>query len=76
MIFKTAMWHYLLDVNNIKAILLLDDIMSELDEANKSKIEKMINLLDTQTIITATHKNEFTAKLIKSSNIISLEKIL
>lgn len=74
MIFKTAMWHYLLDVNNVKAILLLDDIMSELDESNKSKVEKMINLLDTQTIITATHESEFTDKLIKSSNIINLEK--
>lgn len=74
MIFKTAMWHYMLDVNNIKAILLLDDIMSELDPENKERIEHMVNTLDTQTVITATNKNEFTYSLLESAQIIELAK--
>ena len=65
MIFKTAMWHYFLDIKKVRALLLLDDIMSELDPENKKKVEKMVDRLATQTFITATDKDELINDVIE-----------
>lgn len=72
MIFKTAMWHYFLDIKKVRALLLLDDIMSELDPENKKNVEIMVNRLSTQTIITATNKTEFSNSLLKNANRVEL----
>jgi len=72
MIFKTAMWHYFVDVKKVRALLLLDDIMSELDNDNRKKVEKMIEMLATQTFITSTSSKGFTTKLVESAYKINL----
>lgn len=53
-------------------ILLLDDIFSELDEIKKNNIIKYMNN-DIQTFITTTDLNNIDSKLLKYSNIFTIE---
>ena len=58
-------------------VLLLDDVLSELDEINKNNLIKYING-NTQTIITTTNIKNLDKKLLKNSNIyiVNNDKVL
>lgn len=58
---------------NIKPIILLDDIFSELDIRKKSSIIKYINN-DLQVFITTTDLNNLNKKLIKNADIFKVSK--
>jgi DNA replication and repair protein RecF len=60
LILKLAMWEHLFFIKETKPIILLDDIMSELDEGNKKILEKIIDKLACQTFITTTHEKDFS----------------
>lgn len=71
-LFKLSEAYYIKDKNNIMPILLLDDLMSELDNTNRNKLVKILEKVDTQKIITTADKNEIPEKLLKEANIIYL----
>ena len=58
---------------NIKPIILLDDIFSELDTRKKSSIIKYINN-DLQVFITTTDLNNLNKRLIKNADIFKVSK--
>ena len=58
---------------NIKPIILLDDIFSELDIRKKSSIIKFINN-DLQVFITTTDLNNLNKKLVKNADIFKVKK--
>jgi DNA replication and repair protein RecF len=72
LLLKLSMWEHLYQIKNAKPIILLDDIMSELDEGNKKILEKIIEQLDSQTFITTTHENDYSKHLREKMNIIKL----
>lgn len=72
LLLKLSMWEHLYQIKNAKPIILLDDIMSELDEGNKKILEKIIEQLDSQTFITTTHENDYSKNLREKMNIIKL----
>ncbi len=61
MSFKLALIDYIVKISQVRPILLLDDVLSELDSDNR---ERLISLLspDIQTIITATDINGLDLK--------------
>ncbi len=58
---------------NIKPILLLDDLFSELDEINQKKVIKLLNK-KFQTFITTTDLNNLNTENFKEVNIIKLKE--
>lgn len=71
-LFKLSEAFYIKDKNNIMPILLLDDLMSELDNINRDKLVRILEKVDTQKIITTADENEIPERLLKISNIIYL----
>ena len=59
------------EISGNQPILLLDDVMSELDESRREALIKVING-QIQTFITATDLNCFSGPLLKSAQIIEL----
>ncbi len=57
------------DILDQKPLLLLDDVMSELDEERRFAILKFIHD-DIQTVITTTNLNYFTPELLESAKVI------
>lgn len=72
MILKIAMWEYLSKVKADKALLLLDDILSELDPQNRAKLSEVLSQLDTQTFISGTEEHYFEKKLLQEGKRIDL----
>ncbi len=64
-LFKLAMWHYLAELKTTKPVILLDDIMSELDNRNRLLLEEIIQKLQTQTFITTTHLSDYSEEFRK-----------
>lgn len=56
---------------DIKPILLLDDVMSELDEVRRNELTKYV-LESTQTFITTTNISYFTDEMLEQANIVQL----
>ncbi|MBN1915927.1 DNA replication and repair protein RecF [Candidatus Dojkabacteria bacterium] len=52
------------------AILLLDDVMSELDSIHRTNIERMLLSSQIQVVITTAEKENFTKKILEKANII------
>ncbi len=73
LLFKLSMWQHIFDTKKIKPIVLLDDAMAELDNENKSSLEKIIEELDTQTFIATTHFEDYSKKLQEKMEILELE---
>lgn len=65
LLIKFAMFKFYEEKTGKKACLLLDDVMSELDDANKLKLEKIILKLDTQVIFTSTTEADFSKDLLE-----------
>ena len=59
------------EVLHVKPVLLLDDVMSELDDARRRAILNYINQ-DVQTFITTTHLEYFEPSLLDSADLIRL----
>lgn len=56
----------------VKPILLLDDVMSELDEVRREELMKYI-LASTQTFITTTNLNYFTQEIFDIAHVVNLQ---
>ncbi len=65
LLIKFAMYKFYEEKTGNKACILLDDVMSELDDANKLKLEKIIQKLDTQIIFTSTTEADFSEGLLR-----------
>ena len=76
LILKLAMWEHLFLIKETKPIILLDDVMSELDEGNKKILEKIIEKLDCQTFITTTHESDFSKSFRDKMNITKLGGVI
>lgn len=61
------------EIGGNQALLLLDDVMSELDEKRRAALIKIIDG-ELQTFITATDLNYFDEELIKNAQIINLDE--
>lgn len=57
---------------DIKPILLLDDVMSELDEVRRNELTKYV-LESTQTFITTTNISYFTQEMLNQAHIVHLD---
>lgn len=57
---------------NVKPLLLLDDVMSELDETRRNELAKYV-LESTQTFITTTNIGYFTSDLLEMAHVIPLD---
>ena len=55
-----------------KPILLLDDVMSELDEVRRNELTKYV-LKSTQTFVTTTNIDYFTEEMLSKARIVQLD---
>lgn len=69
--YKLAELQLLEEMTRQKPILLLDDVMSELDEIRRETLTRYVHTA-AQTFITTTHLQYFTPQLIASSDIVHL----
>ena len=60
------------DMLQTKPILLLDDVMSELDETRRDMLTKYVRA-STQTFITTTHASYFSSDILDTAQIVSLD---
>jgi DNA replication and repair protein RecF len=72
---KLAQLAVVQEISGNQPILLLDDVMSELDEKRRSALVEML-LGQTQTIITATDLSFFNGGLLHEAQIIELENLV
>jgi DNA replication and repair protein RecF len=70
---KLAQLALIQEISGNQPILLLDDVMSELDEKRRSALVKVLTG-HIQTVITATDLSFFDAELLKTAQIIELGK--
>jgi DNA replication and repair protein RecF len=72
---KLAQLNVVQEISGNQPLLLLDDVMSELDESRRAAL---INVIDgqIQTVITATDLDCFDKKTVKNAQIIDLGKLL
>ncbi|HOY46491.1 MAG TPA: DNA replication and repair protein RecF [Candidatus Dojkabacteria bacterium] len=73
LLLKLAMWRYLEQLKQVKPIILLDDAMAELDDENRLKLQDILSGLKAQTFIATTHKEDYSTKLLKKMQIITLD---
>ena len=66
---------YIQEKTGHKPILLLDDVMSELDEVRRSALMAYISS-DTQTFITTTNLNYFTKDELAEAQVFALENMM
>lgn len=71
-IFKFAQLLYYFQVHKIYPLLLLDDIMSELDDANRNKISDYLVKKELQFILTSAEINEIPKYLINNAKVIEI----
>ena len=72
LIFILTIFDILEKRNGTNAVLLLDDIMSELDPVHRGNIEKMLLDKKSQVIITTAEEENFTKNFLKSGRVIRL----
>lgn len=72
--FKMSQLLYIQEKTGHKPILLLDDVMSELDEVRRSALMAYISS-DTQTFITTTNLNYFTKDELAEAQVFALEEM-
>ncbi len=65
LIFSLAVFDIFNDKEDTTAILLLDDVMSELDEFHRANIEKLLLALKGQIVITSADEKNFTAQFLE-----------
>jgi DNA replication and repair protein RecF len=68
---KIAEVEILRELKGVNPILLLDDVMSEIDEKRRTVLLELINST-TQTFITTTHLNYFDKEILKNAHVIKL----
>ncbi len=72
LILKLSMLDFLNRLLEDNAILLLDDIMSELDAKHRSNLEETLTALENQIVITAAHENDFSDEFLGRGELVSL----
>ena len=72
LILKLAMLDFLEQLKGESIILLLDDVMSELDKIHRANLEKILQKMNSQIVITATDKSDFTPEFLASGKILNL----
>ncbi|MDL2211884.1 DNA replication/repair protein RecF [Erysipelotrichaceae bacterium OttesenSCG-928-M19] len=70
---KLALVTYIYQITNEYPILLLDDVMSELDNERQENLIKYLNK-DIQTFITTTNVNSLQADIINKAKLFSIDK--
>lgn len=68
---KIASVELIKDIMGTEPVLLLDDVMSELDERHREALTKFI-LQNTQTFITTTNLDYFTPQILESATVIEV----
>ena len=61
------------DVTKNHPLLLLDDVMSELDEARREALTRLVGE-DTQTVVTTTNLHYFSRETIEQAHVLELER--
>lgn len=61
------------DVTGSNPLLLLDDVMSELDETRRESLVGLVDE-DTQTVVTTTNLQYFSPKTLRDAHILELER--
>ena len=72
LIYKLALWKLFSDKNEVAPVLLLDDVMSELDQEHRINLEAFLQRIESQVFITSSKKEDFTKKLRNNAKIINL----
>lgn len=73
MIWKLAQHQFLLKTKEKDAVILIDDLMSELDEKHRTQIGEYLIKYDHQIIMTSAVENDVPQNLLANANIISLQ---
>lgn len=66
LIYKLALYYHYKDIK--PTIILLDDVMSELDEEHRIAIEKLLSEIESQIIMTSSQIEEFSDNFLKKVN--------
>lgn len=72
MIFKIAAYDFLTELYQTRVIFLLDDILSELDKKNKSKLVDYIRTTSAQVFFTLANKDDLPRSVIDDGKILEL----
>ncbi len=72
MVFKIGAYDFLTKLYKTKVILLLDDILSELDKNNKSKLVDYIRTTDAQVFFTLANKDDLPKSIMKDGKMLEL----
>ncbi len=72
MIFKIAAYEYLTELYKTKVVFLLDDILSELDKDNKSKLVDFISTKSAQVFFSLANKSDLPKSVFNQSRILEL----
>ncbi len=72
--FKIAEVIYRLEVRNEKPVLLLDDVMSELDEGKRVKLVDFLKSINSQIVITTTDRSNNVEKSMGPHSQFKIEK--
>lgn len=72
MIFKIASYEYMTELYKTKIILLLDDILSELDKPNKSRLIEYVEKTEAQIFFTLANKADLPKSIMNESKLLEL----
>lgn len=72
MIFKIACYEYMTELYGTKIILLLDDILSELDKPNKSRLIEYVEKTEAQIFFTLANKADLPKSIMNESKLLEL----
>ena len=72
MIFKIASYEYMTKLYGTKIILLLDDILSELDKPNKSRLIEYVEKTEAQIFFTLANRMDLPKSIMNESKLLEL----
>ena len=72
LIVKMAMFNYIKSYLGITPVILLDDIMSELDNLHRKNLEKYLLNLNAQLFLTATEEKMFGKEILKKAKLLKI----
>jgi DNA replication and repair protein RecF len=72
LVWKLAQWHYLKAVSGVESLILIDDIMSELDQTHRERISNYLLEAGYQFILTGAEKSDIPESLQSSAQNLKL----
>ncbi len=69
---KLSELHYVTEIRQVKPILLLDDVFSELDDAHQQSVAKAV--FGQQTVISAVENETIPQEILEKAQILKIEK--